>query len=426
MVSQQISTGTFCEAKWVVSATAGQGTHTTIAAALTAASSGDTIFIRPGTYTEDLTLKAGVNLAAYDGDQYSPNVIILGKATATGVGTFTIGNVQLKTNSDFCLVVSGSSATVVQLIGTYINCNNNTGISYTTSNSSSAIIVVNCTFGLATTGIAYYSMSSTGSMNCYRSDFENAGGSSTASNNSAGSVGFFNCQIAAPLSTSSSGTVTAIQCFISTVNNTSLTTAGTGGSNVVFSDITSGTASAFSIGSGSQITAYSNFINSSNTNAITGAGTLFYQGLTFYSSSLINVTTQGGGTLIGGTFQAPSAGFLGEQIRNTANTSISNATPTNLTSISLTAGIWDISGIANFVAGTGGTSAQVGIGATSATFGTQGDAYGNFVGAFTQYTGVVPSFRATLTTTTTYYLVGEVGFTGSASFFARISATRVG
>jgi len=51
-------------AKLIVDATAGSGNYTTIAAALAAASSGQTIFIRPGTYTENLTLVAGVNLTS--------------------------------------------------------------------------------------------------------------------------------------------------------------------------------------------------------------------------------------------------------------------------------------------------------------------------------------------------------------------------
>jgi pectin methylesterase-like acyl-CoA thioesterase len=59
-----LSTNNYGPAKFIVSSSAANGTHTTIAAALTSASTGDTIFIRPGTYTENLTLKAGVNLTA--------------------------------------------------------------------------------------------------------------------------------------------------------------------------------------------------------------------------------------------------------------------------------------------------------------------------------------------------------------------------
>ena len=93
------ATNRFATAKFIVDPTLGDGTHQTIAAALTAASSGDTIFIKPGTYTEDLTLKAGVNLAAYVGDGDTPNVEIVGKATATFAGTCSISGIRLTTGS---------------------------------------------------------------------------------------------------------------------------------------------------------------------------------------------------------------------------------------------------------------------------------------------------------------------------------------
>ena len=75
---RQTGDNKFGVAKWIVDSTASLGTHTTIAAALTSASSGDTIFIRPGTFTENLTLKAGVDLCAFDCDALTPNVTIDG------------------------------------------------------------------------------------------------------------------------------------------------------------------------------------------------------------------------------------------------------------------------------------------------------------------------------------------------------------
>src|SRR5512135_3481216 len=109
----------FGTAKFIVSGAYSDGcTHITIASALTDASSGDTIFIRPGTYTENLTLKAGVNLTAFTGDgslNTTSNVVILGKCTMTTAGTVNISGVQLKTNSDFFLAVTGSANSIVNL-----------------------------------------------------------------------------------------------------------------------------------------------------------------------------------------------------------------------------------------------------------------------------------------------------------------------
>jgi len=123
---------------------------------------------------------------------------------------------------------------------------------------------------------------------------------------------------------------------------------------------------------------------------------------------------------------SPPAGFLGEQIRATGNPSLSTTVAANVCDISLTAGVWDVTGIVNFVATTG-TVATAGISASSATIaGTQGDQYANIVSAFSQMTISIPSFRVTLASTTLYYLVAQSTFASGGSCFGRISATRVG
>ena len=177
---QQLSTNTFGTAKWIVSPTASDGTHTTIASALTSASSGDTIFIRPGTFTENISLKAGVNLCAYTCDAQTPNVTILGKCSASFNGTASLSGIQLKTNSDNCLAVTGSSDTVIYLVNCYINANNNTAVSYSSSGANSRVWFYSCNGNLATTGIAYFASSGAGTVKIFGGSWENLGGSTTA------------------------------------------------------------------------------------------------------------------------------------------------------------------------------------------------------------------------------------------------------
>lgn len=296
MVQQILSTNTFTTAKWVVSATSSDGTHTTIASALTSASSGDTIFIRPGTYTENLTLKAGVNLTAYSCDALTPNVTISGKCTFTAAGTVSISGINLQTNSDFALAVTGSAASIVNLNTCYLNCSNNTGISFTSSSSSASISFANSSGNLGTTGIGLFTSTSAGSLSFFNCALNNTGGSSTASTTSTGVVQFQGCSVKSPLTTSSTGNFAIINTNIncSAVNATSLTTAGTGATQIEYSDFISGTASAISIGTGTTVTAAGHCrIESSNTNAITGAGTIKFGLLTYSgSSSTNNVSTQ--------------------------------------------------------------------------------------------------------------------------------------
>ena len=288
----------FGTAKWIVSAAYSDGcTHTTIASALTSASSGDTIFIRPGTYTENLTLKAGVNLTAYPCDAYaglgtSPNVIILGKATATFAGNCSISGIQLKTNSDFCLAVTGSSATKIQLKGCYIDASNNTAISFTSSSNTSAIEIYDCRGNLETTGIAYFAHSGAGRLYIVGGIFENNGGSSTASTNSsstAGGASWFGVSYW-------NNSYTATNTGQTTASNSGLIGAFTvigSTDSMVNCSIASATASAVSVSVGGTLILCNCVIDSTNTNAITGAGSLKFAELSFSNtSSTINTTTQ--------------------------------------------------------------------------------------------------------------------------------------
>jgi hypothetical protein len=290
-----LATNNYGPAKFIVSANVYEGTHTTIAAALTSASSGDTIFIRPGTYTENPTLKAGVNLTTYTGDGNTGNVIILGKCTFTGAGTVAISNIQLKTNSDFAIAVTGSSASVLNLYGCYLNCNNNTGITYTSSSGSSAINMVNCSIDHQTTGITAFVATGAGILEFQDCRFKNTGGTSTASSTSACRCTLKYCNLNIPLSATSTGAFTPFYTEINTsaTNTTALTTAGTQTSNAYASTFGAGSSSAISIGSGSTVALDKCSVDSSNINAIAGAGTLQSELVTFTgSSSTISATTQ--------------------------------------------------------------------------------------------------------------------------------------
>lgn len=312
-MAQQISTNTFGCAKWIVSKDATQGTHTSIAAALTSASSGDTIFIRPETYSENLTLKAGVNLVAFVGDDLTPTVSIVGKMTATFTGTCTISNIYLQTNSDFILVNSGSNATTVNLVNCTLDCLNNTGISFTNSNSSANIFLNKCYGNLRTTGIALWTSTSTGQIFAFYTQIANPGLSTTATSNSAGAAGIRWSRFDFPLSTSSTGVIQVQNSVVycQDINTTAITHNGTGnGASVSNSAISSGTAAAISIGSGATLEVSSSTVTSSNgTAVITGAGTLINVGIACSSTGFkINTSATtarnlntGGITFDGGT-----------------------------------------------------------------------------------------------------------------------------
>lgn len=317
----------FGTAKWIVSANISDGaTHTTIAGALTAASSGDTIFIRPGTYTENLTLKAGVNLTAYQCDaslNITGHVIINGICSLTDAGTVTISGIQLQTNGAELLSVTGSAASIVELVGCYLNISNNTGITFSSSSSSAAIRIENSRGNLGTTGIALFSHSSSGSLSITRSIFSNSGSSSTANTCSAGSISCISSFFANPFTMSSTGRITAKYSEIDTTatNSTCLTTASGTSNELAFSRLSSGTATPISVGG--TVTASSLLLHHTNATAVTGAGTITY-------SSILQSSTVGSisaGTNTGKTLATGGITFDGGA-NSLSNYTVGTWTPT--------------------------------------------------------------------------------------------------
>ena len=114
-----VSTNNYGPAKFIVSASAANGTHTTIASASADAVSGETVFIRPGTYTEDWSAKAGVNYCGFVSDGFEGNVILKGLITCNYSGVAQFGGLQFSTNGASCFSFTGSSACGVGLV----NCN---------------------------------------------------------------------------------------------------------------------------------------------------------------------------------------------------------------------------------------------------------------------------------------------------------------
>lgn len=272
----------------------GKGDFTTITAALAATTTGQ-IFIRPGTYTENLTLKANVNLCSFECNAVTPSVTIVGKLTATFAGTCSLSGLRLQTNSDNILSITGSAATIVNLYDCYINASNATAIVSTTSDTGNKINLYNCVGDLGTTGIAYFSIDH-GTLGINYCQLYNSGVSaaqSVCANDASFNIRysyFFNA-----ISHTSSSTSTIYDTLIALGGAAvvPVTTSGTGTVSIRRTRIESGSSSSISIGTGTTVQATSISVDSSNTNAITGLGTLQYTDVMFTgTSNLINTTTQ--------------------------------------------------------------------------------------------------------------------------------------
>lgn len=441
----------FSAAKWVVSKTPGLGTHTTIASAIAASSPGDVIAIVPDTaYVENLTFTAGIILTSAVSGAYNGTV-----AGLTNYGVSITG------------VHKFPSSGFITISGIQFNNSTTTSIFTDVTSSTNTANFYNCQFN-ATTGGIFGLIVASGTINCYDCYAQNSTGTLLAINT--GTINIYNSTFSSLTATpaqsvfGSGSTFLAVNSniqfplnltamnfyayncnfgaytvtFKTGTNSTLITTLTSGIYNCYKCTFASGTSVAISIGTGTTIGLYGGTdIKSSATNVISGAGTLNYSNLTFSgTSSGINVTTQVGGIAKGGAFQTPSAGFIGEQIRavlaSGSAISLTTATPANITSISLTPGIWSVSGLIQF-AGTPTTSGvqQASINNVSITHGTVGDNSSQASWNTTNFSVgscpiVIPNYVYVLTATTTIYLVASGVFSsGTMTAYGRINALRI-
>jgi len=187
----------------------GNGDFATVQAAITAATSGKTIFIKPGLYIENLTLKAGVDLTAFIGSAVSASVIIAGNATFSTAGFVSISGIRLQTNASNILTVSGSAASFVFLNNCYFNCADTTGIIFSSSDATSQINLSSCAGNLGTTGIALFTSTSAGLLTINYSKFTNTGASSTANTVSVGNLSVKWSTFTNPITSSGTATFNA-------------------------------------------------------------------------------------------------------------------------------------------------------------------------------------------------------------------------
>ena len=155
------------------------------------------------------------------------------------------------------------------------------------------------------------------------------------------------------------------------------------------------------------------------------------------TTSLANYLPLSGGALTGALTPSQTAGLVGTTTNNNANAGVvgesissnvttgvpltTSGTVYNITSISLTAGDWDVSGEVWFVAGTGApTAAQAGISVTSASLpGSSGTAQARsaITATLTASSALnmpLRTCRVTIASTTIYYLVAYMIFPSGA------------
>lgn len=289
----------------IVDPTLNYGTHQTIAAAVAAASSGDTIFIRPGTYTENITITKNLVFFGYGGPARNLadyDVKINGKFTcATASTRTTFCNIALTVNGSNIAEASAGDVSI-SFSGCRLDVASQVGFLVTGSQAN--LYFTNCYITLGSGG-SVYNCSNSSSLwfrNCWTLDVT---GTSATSLNTGSLVVIQGCRFQWPMSSAAGGFYDIQNSVFGTnvvpFNNiTYLTLAGGGTSYIYNSSMASGTASSVSIGTTCTLQIANSEFNSSNTNVLTGAGILRYAGIVFTGTSVgHNVTTETAMTVFG-------------------------------------------------------------------------------------------------------------------------------
>ena len=157
--------------------------------------------------------------------------------------------------------------------------------------------------------------------------------------------------------------------------------------------------------------------------SITAQGSDTNVGIAFNTQGTGGVALKGSGTN-----DSAAAGYVGEEIAaNASSVSQTTATPSNVTSISVTAGDWLLIGSVGWAPSGVLTNADCGINTTSATL----PAFGLYAASWATnasggvYAETCPSQTVHLSATTTYYLVQNSTFTGTETANGYIKAIRL-
>ena len=229
------------------------------------------IFIRPGTYTENLTLYSGINLQGSQEGQ----VIIVGTHTPPAAGTLAITNCQLQSATDI-LSSAAAGTTAITISSCTFNITN--GYVFNLANWTGELAFDNCSDISAANNVV------TNSGGAALEIFNSNIGSGTTGMAISGITTIFNSRIYCPI-TASSAAVVDIDSG-STIDG-SITISGTATLDIYNSRIASGTNPCITTTSSELTTLENVILDSSATNVIAGTGQIELGSVTYNDVSVI-------------------------------------------------------------------------------------------------------------------------------------------
>lgn len=267
-------------------------THTTIQSAIDDASSGDTVYVKSGTYTEDLTLKSGVDIMTCISGR-TPTVNLVGRIDLGGCSICEVNGISLSQNASNNIIDTSSSQGAIFFKDCQINYNSTTAISI--NNANRTIIFNNCTFSRATDNLKLFDITSCQDIGIYFCHGQGAFYIPDYSNVDAGKVIIANSYLNNHVFESTGSGALLIYNSYFGYNGSIALKSGSSNIDLLYNCIIESGSSA-SIQADGNTEVINSMIKSSNNTPIIGTGTIKYSGVDFVVSngsvSTTNITEQ--------------------------------------------------------------------------------------------------------------------------------------
>ncbi len=266
----------------------GTGDFTTLAAAVAAATEGQSIFITPGTYAENITINKSLNFFSYTN---SFSVSNFGNAQLRGVFNVTAGvslyfeGMNFFSDSNYQFICNSGGQSIISIQNCLVYA---TGHKFFNFLDTTIVDLFNSSV-LCGGAASLYDFNANATLNAKDTFFYfNSESGNTINNNAAGSVMLQNCYSEEAFQSSGTGSLSVLggsifnmeACF---PDQTALIFGGSGTNKMIDCWITAGIATAVVVNS--TATLLTSTITSSNAAAISGSSTVTIGDITFNGTS---------------------------------------------------------------------------------------------------------------------------------------------
>jgi pectin methylesterase-like acyl-CoA thioesterase len=288
------------------------GNYKTIQSAINAADSagGGTIYIHPGSYTENLAFKSDVDLVGAIGDSLEGQVIIIGQhAIPSGFGQFTLRNI-LFSNSSTNSIIINTTTTSIDI--SFIRCTfklilGGASLDFLANGHNGTIVIRDCE-AISTNDAFLKTSGLSGNFEFWNSNLGGLGTTNSMTFSDGAIFEINNCNIGSKISVA--GNLTCFFELGSSFSNT-ITLSGNSQGEIINCDLTPNTGAAIDYLTAQNFYLSEVNVDSTNNPAISGSGTgtLRIGSATFINNSNISASlTLETGNIVSGEFIAKTAG----------------------------------------------------------------------------------------------------------------------